>query len=513
MKRFLFVAFLLLCSAVAGAQNIDIDIYSINDFHGALVADGKNPGIARIAAYLDAEKNRNSDGTVILAAGDMFQGSLESNVLRGMSVVEQMNLLGFDAACVGNHEFDWGQQTLRRNIDASHFPWLGANVIDVANGGVFPPLRPYTVIERKGIKIGIIGLCTPTTPLATNPKNVDGLYFSGVMAPAMRYIERLKQQNVDIILLLTHLDSNEKTGAADGEFRDIADLLADNSHVAAIITGHSHAYVNNEVDGIPVMQAGEYGRAVAKLQLVFDTESREVVGSNREIVRLDAEPWNELPPDKQSMQLLSQSLSKVTSLRNMVIGTAVKPLTHNPAPLRPTIFGEYMCDAILAAVDADICLLSSGSIRKGLPVGAIDYGNFYQAMPIDITMYTLDMYGRDIKSVLEYGINHPNINIIQWSGMTVVYDARKPYGKAVDKILLKNGVTIDENKRYRVVTSDFMVNGLGGFAMAGINGRNTGILCRDMVERAIEQQKAVDFIGDGRFMLIKSNTLVETPLG
>jgi len=496
----------------AGAEQVNIDIFAVNDFHGALVGEGKNPGIAKIAAYFDFEKRQNPDGTVILAAGDMFQGSMESNLLRGMSVVDQMNYIGFAAACVGNHEFDWGQRILQRNINASKFPWLGANVIDIDSGKIFQPLKPYTIIERKGVKIGIIGLCTPTTPLATNPRNVQGLFFAGVIMPTAYYVEQLQKQNVDVIVLLTHLGSEQAEAELSGEFRDVADLLPDGK-VAAIITAHSHSYVNSEINGIPVVQAGEYGRAVAKLQLVFDTDSRKIVQSKREIVQLNTPPWSELEPDVLSQKLLKQSLSEIAVLRNTVIGTAIKPLTHNPGPLRPTVFGEYLCDAVREAATADICLLSSGSIRKELPVGAITYGSFYEAMPIDITMYTIDMYGRDVTSVLEFGINNPSINIVQWSGMTIIYDARKPYGKAVDKILLNSGLTINMDQRYRVVTSDFMVNGLGGFVINGINGRDTGVLCRDIVEHTIEQQKVIDFIGDGRFMLIKDNSSVETPIG
>ena len=118
------------------AENINVDVYSINDFHGYLTATPKVPGITKVISFLKNEKGQNPGGTIFVAAGDMFQGTVESNLLHGRNVIDILNYAGCDAMCIGNHEFDWGQNELKINTEHSKFPWLAANVVYSKNGKV-----------------------------------------------------------------------------------------------------------------------------------------------------------------------------------------------------------------------------------------------------------------------------------------------------------------------------------------------------------------------------------------
>ena len=165
----------------ADSDQITLQILSVNDFHGALVGAGKNPGAAKLAQYIKEAKAKNPDGTLILSAGDLFQGSADSNLMYGKPVVDSMNEIGFDAMAIGNHEFDWGIDVLKARQAQSRFPYLAANIVDRATGQLVGFAKPYVIIERAGLKVGIIGIATPETAYTASPKVVSafGIYSSG----------------------------------------------------------------------------------------------------------------------------------------------------------------------------------------------------------------------------------------------------------------------------------------------------------------------------------------------
>ena len=168
-----FLLFQLL--AVANGENREIRILYINDFHGfaepyrPLGSDELLGGMA----WLASEVNRLREGkpTLLLAAGDMIQGNNWANLFRGESAMGLMNLMGFDAMVVGNHEFDFGQEVLKKRVSEAFFPVLGANVKGLEG------LKPYVTKGVGGIRVGIIGVVTEDTSVSTSPKNVAGLDF------------------------------------------------------------------------------------------------------------------------------------------------------------------------------------------------------------------------------------------------------------------------------------------------------------------------------------------------
>ncbi len=174
----------LLCAALPASAAERLTVLHVNDFHGRVFpitdkpADRVRPmgGAAYLAAMIEAERTRNPQGVILLSAGDMFQGTPISDVFHGRPVLDMMNSLHFDAMTIGNHEFDWGRTALAGIIESASFPVLSANIVDRA-GTYLPGVRPYIIVERKGIKIAVIGLTTPETPYATKAENVKGLSF------------------------------------------------------------------------------------------------------------------------------------------------------------------------------------------------------------------------------------------------------------------------------------------------------------------------------------------------
>ena len=191
----------LVCLATAGAEQQKIRLLYINDFHGfaepykPLGSDITVGGVAYLAGRVD--KLREERPSLLLAGGDMIQGNNWANLFQGESVIQLMNLMGFDAMVVGNHEFDFGQDVLRQRIAEARFPVLGANV----DG--FPQLLPYTIREVGGVRVGIVGVVTQDTPLSTHPKNVVGLEFRAPDDALRHWANRLKDK-VDVLIALSN---------------------------------------------------------------------------------------------------------------------------------------------------------------------------------------------------------------------------------------------------------------------------------------------------------------------
>ena len=155
---------LLICLApwngVALAEKLPeivaIDILTTNDFHGALVEAGKNPGAAKFGAFLLQQRAKNPYGSIFVSAGDMFQGSPDSNLLYGKTVVEVLNALQMDAMTLGNHEFDWGLDKLAARVAESRFPYVSANVREKDGQGRLSFVKPFVMLERLGAKIAVL---------------------------------------------------------------------------------------------------------------------------------------------------------------------------------------------------------------------------------------------------------------------------------------------------------------------------------------------------------------------
>ena len=182
---------------------LTIDIVALSDFLGELEGD-TGTGAALLAAYMNDFKQRNPAGTLILDAGDAFQGSLLSTAFRGRPVIELMNAIGYDAMTVGNHEWDWGVEELLEVMEPARFPLLGANIC-LSSGERAPWAAPYHLIERSGLRIGIVGFTTIETLQVTLKSKLKGYTICEARDIADEIFREVKNKGADIIVVLGHL--------------------------------------------------------------------------------------------------------------------------------------------------------------------------------------------------------------------------------------------------------------------------------------------------------------------
>lgn len=469
---------------------VRLDILAVNDFHGALAADGKNPGAAALASFLEAERAKNPNGTLILSAGDMFQGTPDSNLLHGKTVVEFMNAVGFDAMTLGNHEFDWGLDVLRERMAQAAFPMLSANIVDRSSGRRADLVPPYAIIERAGIKIAVVGLTTPDTAVTTNPRNVENFIFANPAATLKALVPELKARGADVIVALAHLASYP--GEAPGDEAD--DLVAAmGSNLAAVISGHSHLRVADD-DDVPVVQGYYNGRSVAGVSLAVSTRSGEVLGSTAWVKDVPAG----IAPDKRVAAIVAASQSEIAPVKGLVLGRAATALPHDRYRLSP--LGRWATDAMRLAARADIALCNGGSLRTGLAAGPVTQGDMYAVMPFDDNLNMAEMTGAQVLAALEYGIANPKFGTLQFSGLTVEYRAAAPAGLRVAAATLADGSPLEAGKTYLVAVSDFLVAGGDGYDMikAAARHTNTFLTLRDALAEAVRKAGVIRFQGDGR---------------
>ena len=226
-------------SLSAIAREDALTIYYTNDVHGYVQEEGA-VDLAKIAAL-----HKDSPESLLVDAGDFLQGAPLASITRGRSVVELMNRAGYDVVTLGNHEFDYGQATLKERLAESEFAVVAANILE--NGQYFTGLG-HAVYEVGGIKVGFFGLTTTYTPEATAPANIEGLTFENEIECAKREIAALENAGAELIVGLCHLGeqgvpctSAELAAALTGDYQGRLDVILD---------GHNHRLENDVVNGV-----------------------------------------------------------------------------------------------------------------------------------------------------------------------------------------------------------------------------------------------------------------------
>jgi len=454
--KIILVAVFLLALAGWGtpAQPSDLRILHVNDFHG--YAEPRKPagaaeklgGVAYLAA--EVEKLRRGKPTLLVAAGDLIQGSNWANLFQGKSVMELMNAMGFDAMVVGNHEFDYGQQVLQARIAQAKFPVLGANVEG------FPPLKPYVIKQVGDLKVGLMGVVTADTPAATHPRNVAGLKFSSPEAALKKYLPEVRPK-VDLIVVLSH----------QGLEADKA-LAAQVPGIDVIVGGHSHTKLLKPVvvGHTIIVQAWEHAKALGVLDLtVAGGQVASFDGYLQEIKPVAGQE------DRKIQKIVAHYARKVESRLNETIGRAAVDLDGQAEHVksRETNLGDLVTDILREQSGADAAIINGGTIKAGISQGKITKKQVYAALPYDNYLVAIRLTGRQVRQALEHGVSSlekPAGRFPQVSGLTFTFSRSAPVGSRVKEVTL-GGRPLEPEKEYVIATNDFLAAGGDGYHAFG----------------------------------------------
>jgi 5'-nucleotidase/UDP-sugar diphosphatase len=435
-----------------------IVILYTNDLHGAVepkVVDStqsESGGLVNLVSLIDQIRAEHPQRTLLLDAGDTFQGTYVSNSSQGEVVMAAMNEVGYNAWTLGNHEFDWGQEPLRARIAQAHFPVLAANLRDAATEELWESVQPYTIVQIGQAEVAILGLTYPETPIITKAQNVEGLDFQGAVETVHHHLPELKSQS-DLVVVLSHLgyDGDRALAAAvDG--------------IDVIVGGHSHIFLEqpHEVNGAIIVQAGASGQVLGRLELTVDLATGEVTDHSLQDVLLPV--TNDVAEVNRKVKaLVDAALEEAAETMNQFIGETARALESQRSG--EFALGNLVVDAMLAADlsdgrAADIAMHNNGGIRANLPKGPITYGQLYAVLPFDNQLMALDLTGAQVLRILEQSIAD-RLGKMQVAGMTFRFSSSKPQGQRIQEATV-GGEPLDAERIYRVVTIDYLAGGGDG---------------------------------------------------
>jgi 2',3'-cyclic-nucleotide 2'-phosphodiesterase/3'-nucleotidase len=478
------LAFLLILSSISFvlAAEKEIVVLSINDFHGSLAPSGKNVGAAKLVDAIKTEKAKNPEGTIIVSAGDNYQGSAMSNLLYGEPVSAMFKEMGLELSAVGNHEFDWGIDRITKWVEDGGFTFVGTNIYDKRTNQPVDWAEPFVIIEKKGIKVGFIGLATPETVYKALKANVENYEFRDPVETIKEWIPKIKDAGADIIIALTHLGAfQDKEGNISGE----AAALSEVDGVEAVISAHTHQSISGLVNGKPLVQAYYNGRSIAKLTFVFD-ENNKLVSAEPSLDNLYERP-DTLKDDANTLAIYMKYEEELGPVLGKILGKTTVALDHDRYA-GPSLLGEWTCEIMKDKVGVQIAMTNGGGLRVPIPAGDITAGILYEVMPFDNTLYTMKLSGADVKANIEHGIMNEDIGWVQIAGVKVTYDPKAEAGNRITSMSLEDGTPVEMDKYYTVVTNDFMATGGDKYNFDNaLDKLDTFIPVRDAMMDAVEK--------------------------
>ncbi|MDO5715855.1 MAG: 5'-nucleotidase C-terminal domain-containing protein [Tissierellia bacterium] len=476
-------------------QNVYI-VYN-NDFHGNISEEvtGKkrNMGMAKMVGYVNefAQKHKN---TIVLAGGDNYQGTADSNLTMGKPVSAMLKGMNTVASAVGNHEFDWGADKIEGWAKDGNFKFIASNIYNKETDKPVEWADPYMIIESGGLKIGLVGLAHPDTSTLTKEQYVKGFEFKDPVASAQEWVNFLREGKAeegtpDVIIALTHIDSNQdKDGTISGNAVELAEKV---EGLDAILSAHSHRTVNGVVNDVPILQAYCYGRAVGVFKINVNEEGK--FDGIEGFVHSGNDIKNNIIKDKEAEKFYDDLQKELNPIKGEVIGEANGEFTHDRSNKGSnTLLGRWSCEVMAEKTDAQIGIQNGGGLRRTLESGQITMGDMYEIMPFDNYLVVMDLPGDALIKAIDHGINMPKTTDGAFSGLKVEFDSSKPYGEQITKITLTDGTPIEKDKMYRVVTNDFMFTGGDGYDFsAAENVDETYIPIRDVLVEAIKDAKTI----------------------
>lgn len=518
MKRWLMGSVTALVMSGGAAQaDFTLHVLHTNDFHSRVESinkydstcdaetEAKNEcfgGIARMGAKINELRDTlKADGqnVIVLDAGDQYQGSLFYTTYKGKDTVEFMNVIGYDAMAVGNHEFDDGPGGLQILAEGVKFPVVSGN-LDLSQS---PELKGKVggalTLEVGGEKIGIVSALAMDTPETAAPG--DKVIFKDDMDSLKAEVQELSDAGVTKIIALTHT----------GYKRD-QEFAAQVPGIDALIGGHSHTLLG-DMDGaegpyptmvkgadsteVPVATAYAYGKYLGHLQLTWDDKGKLIKVEGAPIL-LDAS----VVPDEKLAARVKEMSAPINELKAKRVAEIAAPIDggRTTCRVKECEMGDVVADAMLARVKDQgitIAIQNGGGLRASIDAGPVTMGDVLSVLPFQNTLSTFQLKGADVVAALENGASQMEEGagrFSQVSGLKYTVDPAAPAGSRISEVLVRDGqnwVPIDTNATYGVVSQNYMRSGGDGykvFAEKAINAYDFGPDLADVLADYLAKQ-------------------------
>ena len=484
----------------------DTVILHTNDVHGRIVEEKGVIGDAKLATVIEKEREKSDQTTLVVDAGDAFQGLPISNSTKGEARAKILNEMGYDAMAVGNHEFDFGLDEAKKYKEILNFPLLSSNTY--VNGARL--FEAATIVDKnkdvEGDEFVVIGVTTPETATKTHPKNVKGVTFTEPIAEVNKVIEEIQAKalaegkDYKHYVVLAHLGVDTTT-PVEWRGSTLAEALSKNPLLkgkrVTVIDGHSHTVESTTYgDNVTYNQTGSYLHNVGKITY----KSRQLLGNPTQIPAADAKKLEANP----KIEKLVKDIKQKYDAENAVEVVSNSPVELNGdrenVRVRETNLGNVVADSLYQygqtgfSHPTDIAVTNGGGLRETIAKGKpITKGNVIAVLPFGNTItqiqvtgqQVLDMFEKSLGSILQVDkagktvldengqpLLEPSGGFLQVSGVKVYYDTNLLSGKRVLAVQVKNHATglyekLDLAKIYYLATNDFLAAGGDGYTMLG----------------------------------------------
>ena len=431
-------------------QPIAIDILAHADFSGRLRHSRHNLGYAAFGTAVETLRRQNPAGTVLLDAGDAFS----TNFWGGAPCVDAVSLLGTDAMTLGNHEFDRGQAFLNDCIRRADFPILCANIVEKATGDRISGTKPFVLLERAGVRIGVVGITTEYTPYMVTASSFLPYAAQSAVEACRSAIPAVRAAGADIVVLLAHVPFYiEEDGSATGELIDILSAIPP---VDVCIGGHIPGDYAGRIGDTIVLKGGFGGGSLCHAHLLVDPDTHRIVDRAGRVV-LNGAIDEPLPAYRDYEERVTGPFQ---SFFEDVLATTDEAWSIRLSA--ETRLGNFLAGCVQEAAGTDAAYLNAtsagGSIRPG-PVTAEDITS---VMGFNDPILKARITGAQLYRLFElvyvperFGNNAG----LMHAGLVVYADHTKPAFSKIQRITLPDGTPLDPAREYTVATSEYMASG------------------------------------------------------
>ncbi|MFJ5442159.1 bifunctional UDP-sugar hydrolase/5'-nucleotidase UshA [Pectobacterium sp. CHL-2024] len=503
-----------------------ITILHTNDHHGHFWHnDHGEYGLAAQKTLVDQirqEVASKGGSVLLLSGGDINTGVPESDLQDAEPDFRGMNMVGYDAMALGNHEFDNPLSVLRQQEKWAKFPLLSANIYQKSTSQRL--FKPYALFDKQGVKIAVIGLTTDDTAKLGNPEYFTDIEFRNPSTEAKQVVEQLrKSEKPDVIIAATHMghyDDGNHGSNAPGDVEMARSLPA--GYLDMIVGGHSQDPVcmaqenKKQVDYVPgtpcapdrqngtwIVQAHEWGKYVGRADFTFRNgelklEHYQLIPINlKKKVEKDGKTervfyTHEITQDPDVMKMLTPFQEKGQAQLGIKIGSVKGKLEgdRNQVRFRQTNLAHVLLSAQLERAGADFAIMSGGGVRDSIESGDITYKDVLKVQPFANTLVYVDMKGSDVEKYLAVAANKKVDSgaYAQFLNVSLTAD-----GQGVQNVKIK-GEPLQTDKVYRMATLNF--NAMGGDGYPRLDNLpgyvNTGFVDAEVLKQYIEKHSPLD---------------------
>jgi 2',3'-cyclic-nucleotide 2'-phosphodiesterase/3'-nucleotidase len=553
---------IIILASCSGNKDVNISILETTDIHGVILPydfiENKklDASMASSFTYIK-EVRKNKDATVLLDDGDNLQGQPEVyyyNFIDTVSphiVPEVMNYMGYDAATAGNHDIEAGHAVYDRLVKLYKFPLLAANAVDTKTGK--PYFKPYTIIEKKGIRIAVFGLVTPAIPNWLPEELYSGMKFDDMVETAKKWMPEMLKEKPDLIVGLFHSgwDRSQEDMQETGTYSEngSAAVAYNVPGFDIILNGHDHRlanekFVNSEGDTVLILDGGSRSEKLAEADITFS--GKKVNGKRGKIISGKIINVADYKPDDEFMERFKPQYDTIEKYVNHVIGYSTETISSRDAYFGPSAFVDMIQSVQLQITGADISFAAPLSFDVQINKGPVTVGDMFKLYRFENMLYTMTLSGEEIQKYLEYSYsgwlntmkkpgdlllklrtdkkgkpilingrarfqNQP-YNFDSAAGIDYTVDVSKPAGSRVVIKRMTDGRPFERNKVYRVAVNSYRGNGGGGHFISGagikkddLRSRVVASTDRDLryyIMKSIEEKKDISPVALNNWKII-----------